>query len=61
MKINKFLKEQGIDKLSKQELSAYIVSVENDIKKLVNTNGSIDDLQLLNQLSAGLISLWLKK
>ena len=59
--IKNFLKEEGIDKMSKQELGACIISVENDIKELVNTNGDITKIQNLNQLNAAIISLWLKK
>jgi hypothetical protein len=61
MKIKNFIKEQGIDKMSKQELGNQIISVENDIKELVNTSGSIKELELLNMLSGELISLYMKK
>ena len=61
MKIKNFIKEQGIDKMSKQELGNQIISVENDIQELVNTNGNIEELRLLNMLSGELISLYMKK
>jgi hypothetical protein len=61
MKIQEFLKQQGIDKMSKDELAACLISVETDIKELIDTNGDINKIQMLNQLSVGIISLWLKK
>jgi len=61
MKIATFLKQQGFDKMSKQELQLQFVAVENRIKELVDMNGDINELKLLNQLSCGIISFYLKK
>ncbi len=61
MKIQEFLKQEGIDKMSHLELGNLILSIEDDIKKLINAGGSIDKIEQLNKFNGILINLYMKK
>jgi hypothetical protein len=61
MKIQEFLKQEGIDKMSHLELGNLILSIEGDIKKLIDAGGSIDKIEHLSKFNGLLINLYMKK